>query len=56
MNQYKGSTFESFLEEENLLFSAEAAAVKHVIAYQIREDMKAKELTKPVMASKMKKI
>jgi antitoxin HicB len=54
MNQHKGSTFESFLEEENLLDHAEAVAIKHVIAYQIRQGMDAKELTKPAMATKMK--
>lgn len=54
MNPHKGSTFESFLEEEDLLDYTEAVAIKHVIAYQIRRGMEAKELTKPKIASKMK--
>lgn len=54
MNLHKGSTFESFLEEENLLYHAEAVAIKHVIAYQIQQGMEVKELTKPAVASKMR--
>ena len=54
MNQHKGSTFESFLEEESLLNHTEAVAIKRVIAYQIIQAMEEKALTKPSLASKMK--
>lgn len=54
MNQHKGSTFESFLEEEDLLDHAEAIAIKRVLAYQIKQAMEEKELTKPSLATKMK--
>lgn len=35
MNQHKGTTFENFLEEENLLSHTQAVAVERVTAYQI---------------------
>jgi DNA-binding Xre family transcriptional regulator len=54
MNKYQGTTFESFLEEENLLDHAEAVAIKRVLAYQIEQTMMEKELTKTAVASKLK--
>uniref|UniRef100_Q3AQ92 Uncharacterized protein n=1 Tax=Chlorobium chlorochromatii (strain CaD3) TaxID=340177 RepID=Q3AQ92_CHLCH len=48
-----GSSFDEFLEEEALLDEATAVAVKRVIAWQIAQEMKAKHLTKSLMASKM---
>ena len=48
-----GSNFDSFLEEEGLLADAEAVAVKRVIAYQIKEAMKQKKITKARLAKKM---
>ncbi len=52
-NKHRGSTFDSFLEEENLLDDAELVAIKRVVAYQIEQEMKKKALTKSAMAEKM---
>jgi DNA-binding Xre family transcriptional regulator len=49
-----GSNFDDFLKEENLYEKVQAAAIKRVIAYQISEEMKKKNLTKTEMASRMK--
>lgn len=51
--KHKGSTFESFLEEEGLLDNAEAIAIKRVIAYELQKAMKKTHISKVVMASKM---
>ena len=37
MNKHIGSNFDDFLKEENLLDSAEAVAIKRVIAYQVQK-------------------
>ncbi len=49
-----GSNFDDFLKEENLYEQVQAATIKRVIAYQIAEEMKKKNLTKTEMASRMK--
>jgi antitoxin HicB len=51
---HSGSTFDSFLQEENLLDDAEAVAMKRVIAWQLQEAMKARRITKKRMATHMK--
>jgi DNA-binding Xre family transcriptional regulator len=51
--EYIGSDFDDFLEEEGLLANAEAVAVKRVIAYQISQMMKEQNLTKTAMAKRM---
>lgn len=52
-NKYLGSNFDDFLEEEGTLAETEAVAVKRVIAFQIEELMKKKQLSKTVLAEKM---
>ena len=52
-NNYLGSSFDDFLEEEGLRADAEAAAIKRVIAYQIEIEMKQANLSKSAMAEKM---
>ena len=52
-NKHKGSSFESFLEEEGLLDEAEAIAIKRVIAYELKKTMKKTHISKTEMASKM---
>jgi antitoxin HicB len=52
-NKHKGSTFENFLEEENLLDDADAVAIKRVIAYELEKAMEKKQLSKSEMATKM---
>ena len=51
--QYLGSNFDDFLEEEGILAEVEGVAVKRVIAYQIAELMKEKNFSKTAMARKM---
>ena len=48
------NSFEDFLEDENLLDEVDCVAVKRVLAYQLREEMKAKKITKTKMAELMK--
>jgi len=48
-----GSSFDDFLEEENMLAEVEALATKRVIAYQIQQSMKDKKITKTEMAKRM---
>jgi predicted XRE-type DNA-binding protein len=48
-----GSSFESFLEEDGLLEAVDEAAIKEVIAWQIAEAMKQRNLTKSAMADAM---
>lgn len=48
-----GSSFEDFLIEEDLLEETTAIAIKRVLAWQISQEMKAQNLTKTLMASKM---
>ena len=52
-NPHLGSSFDDFLAEEGMLQAATATAVKRVIAWQIEQEMKAKNLTKTVLAKKM---
>lgn len=53
VNKHRGSTFDSFLEEENLLDDVEAVAIKRVIAYELEQMMEKNHLTKSEMAAKM---
>jgi len=53
-NTHKGSTFDSFLEEEGLLEQTEATAIKRVVAYQIEDTMKKQHKTKMKMAKMMR--
>jgi antitoxin HicB len=53
MNKHKGSTLDSFLEEEELLENSEAVAIKRVIAYELEKKMKKIHLSKTEVAEKM---
>lgn len=48
-----GSDFDDFLREEGLLDDAEVVASKRVLAYQISQAMKQRDLTKAAMARRM---
>ncbi len=48
-----GSTLDSFLTEEGILEEATEHAVKSVLAWQIDQEMKARNLTKAAMARQM---
>jgi antitoxin HicB len=52
-NQYFGSDFDEFLEEEGVLAEVEIIAIKRVIAYQIAQAMRESGLSKTAMAQKM---
>ncbi len=52
-NQHIGSSIDDFLAEEGLLEEATERAIKRVLAWQIEQEMKAKGLTKLVMARRM---
>ena len=49
-----GDRFDSFLEEEGLLEHAEDVAAKRIIAYQLREEMKKRNISQKALAEKMK--
>ena len=48
-----GSSFDDFLQEESLLESSTAVALKRIIAWQIDQEMKAQKLTKTELAKRM---
>jgi len=48
-----GTSFDDFLQEESLLDSSTAVALKRVIAWQIDQEMKAQKLTKTELAKRM---
>ncbi len=48
-----GSSFDDFLQEESLLDSSTAVALKRVIAWQIDQEMKAQKMTKTELAKRM---
>ena len=49
-----GSSFESFLEEEGILEEVNVAAIKSVIARNLKEHMKKKDITQTRMAEILK--
>ena len=49
-----GSNLDDFLKEEGILEEVQEAAIKRVLAYQIEEAMREKNLTKTAMAKRMK--
>ncbi len=52
-NPHFGSIFESFLEEEGIAEEVNAAAIKHVLAWQIEQAMKEQGISKNQMAKRM---
>jgi DNA-binding Xre family transcriptional regulator len=53
INPHLGSTFDDFLEEENLLAEVNEIAIKRVIAWQLQQEMAAKGMTKTAVAEAM---
>ncbi|MGB5279579.1 MAG: helix-turn-helix transcriptional regulator [Gammaproteobacteria bacterium] len=53
MSKHIGSNFDDFLEEEGVLAEAESIAVKRVLAFQLKELMKAQKLNKTQLARRM---
>ena len=52
-NPHTGSSFDDFLQSENLSEECTAKAVKRVLARQLAEEMKRQNLTKTEMAKQM---
>ncbi len=48
-----GSSFDNFLEEENILAESESVAIKRVIAFEVEKAMEEKHITKTEMAKRM---
>lgn len=48
-----GSSFDDFLEEENLLAQSDSAAIKRVVAFEVEKSMEEKHITKTEMAKRM---
>lgn len=53
INSPIGSSFDDWLDDENINHEVTAIAVKRVIAWQINESMKAQHLTKATLAHRM---
>lgn len=53
MNDYIGSSFDDFLEEEDLLIGVEAIALKRPIVEKIKRYLKESKLTKTALAKQM---
>ena len=49
-----GSTLESFLKDEGIAHEAKAVALKRILAWQLREAMRAGGITKVEMARRMR--
>ena len=52
-NRHIGTSFDDFLQEEGLLATAEATAVKRIIAYQIEKEMETRHISKSALARMM---
>jgi antitoxin HicB len=52
-NPHVGSSFDDFLEEENLLTEANEIAIKRVIAWQLQQEIESKRMTKTSVAEAM---
>ena len=51
--KYVGSSFEDFLEEENIAVEVKNEAVKRLISYNLLDEMKKQNINKTEMAKKM---
>jgi antitoxin HicB len=52
-NPHIGSSFNDFLDEENLLVEANEIAIKRVIAWQLQQEIESKHMTKTDVAKAM---
>ena len=52
-NPHIGSSFDEFLDEENLLVEANEIAIKRVIAWQLQQEIESKHMTKTSVAKAM---
>jgi predicted XRE-type DNA-binding protein len=54
VNKHIGSSFDGFLEEEDILAETSAEALKRVLAWQIRNFLDTNHITKATFAQRMK--
>lgn len=52
-NEYIGSSFDFFLEEENIETEVKNEAIKRLISYNLLDEMKKQNINKTEMAKKM---
>ena len=52
-NEFIGSSFDSFLEEEGIKEEVELGAVKKILAFQLQEAIQAQHITKTELASRL---
>jgi antitoxin HicB len=52
-NPHIGSSFDDFLDGENLLVEASEIAIKRVIAWQLQQEIESKHMTKTDVAKAM---
>ena len=52
-NPYIGSSLDDFLAEEDVLTDVNEIAIKRVIAWQLQQEIEAKQMTKTDMAKAM---
>jgi len=50
---HSGSTFDSFLDEQGIRAEVEAVAIKRVLAWQLRQEMRRQQRTKQAMARQL---
>lgn len=50
---HRGTSFDDFLDEEGMLDEASEAALERVVAWQLRERMRAQGMTKTELARRM---
>jgi predicted XRE-type DNA-binding protein len=53
-NPHRGSSFDSFLKDEDLLEETHAHAIKAVLAWQLAEEMKAQKISQKRMAERLR--
>jgi DNA-binding Xre family transcriptional regulator len=53
-NPHRGSALDKLLKDDGVLEEFQAAAIKEVIAWQLQQEMKTKNLSKTAMAARMK--
>ena len=51
--EYIGSSFDDFLEEENIAVEVKNEAIKRLISYNLLDEMKKQNINKTAMAKKM---
>ena len=52
-NQYIGSNFDDFLNEEGIAEEVESGAIKKIIAFQLQERLETEHITKTELASRL---